>query len=89
MDWHSSVSVYQVLSKHFRVRNRITWEREKGRGSRKNWKNNSEDIWFCTVSDDYYFNVDEVKLKKQVIAPYRDDNGNPKDWAKEEGGPYS
>ena len=85
-DWHSSVSVYQVLNKHFRVRNRITWEREKGRGSKKNWKNNSEDIWFCTVSDEYHFNVDEVKLKKQVIAPYRDDNGNPKDWSEEEGG---
>ena len=35
------------------------------------------------MSDDYTFNVDAVKLKKKVIAPYRE-NGLPKDW-KEEG----
>jgi site-specific DNA-methyltransferase (adenine-specific) len=69
-----------VLERHFSVRNRITWEREKGRGARTNWKNCSEDIWFCTVSDDYVFNVDAVKLKRRVIAPYTDPKGKPKDW---------
>lgn len=62
------------------VRNRITWEREKGRGALTNWKNSSEDIWFCTVGNDYQFNVDAVKLRRKVIAPYRDDAGKPKDW---------
>ncbi|PPV35050.1 DNA methyltransferase, partial [Ectopseudomonas oleovorans] len=47
-DWQSSKSVQTVLEKHFIVRNRITWEREKGRGANSNWKNCSEDIWFCT-----------------------------------------
>ena len=69
-----------VAQKHFLVRNRITWEREKGRGSLSNWKNCSEDIWFCTVSDSYTYNVDAVKLKRKVIAPYTDAEGSPKDW---------
>ena len=43
-DWRSSTCIHRVLLRHFRVRNRITWEREKGRGAKSNWKNNSEDI---------------------------------------------
>ena len=79
-DWQSSAVIYPLLIEHFTVRNRITWEREKGRGAQTNWKNASEDIWFCTVSDRYTFNVEAVKLKRRVIAPYRDRQGNPKDW---------
>jgi len=78
-DWKSSAALQRVLERHVTVRNRITWEREKGRGAKTNWKNASEDIWFCTVSDDYYFNVEAVKLKRRVIAPYKE-NGSPKDW---------
>ena len=70
------------------VQNRITWEREKGRGAKTNWKNNTEDIWFCTVGDDYHFDVDSVKLKRRVIAPYRTNNGEPKDWEEGENGNY-
>ncbi|WOD38943.1 site-specific DNA-methyltransferase [Nodosilinea sp. E11] len=79
-DWATSTAMYPVLEKHFIVRNRITWEREKGRGAQANWKNASEDIWFCTVSDDYYFDVNAVKLKRQVMAPYKTAAGQPKDW---------
>ena len=79
-DWFTSTAVHLVLEKHLKVRNRITWEREKGRGAARNWKNCSEDIWFATVSDDYVFNVDDVKLKRRVIAPYTDAEGQPKDW---------
>jgi len=79
-DWATSAVMYPILKKHFKVRNRITWEREKGRGSKTNWKNSSEDIWFCTMSDEYCFNVDSVKLKRKVIAPYRHQSGQPKDW---------
>ncbi|UZQ53919.1 DNA methyltransferase [Trichothermofontia sichuanensis B231] len=78
-DWQSSVAVFTAIKNRFQVRNRITWEREKGRGASKNWKNASEDIWFCTVSNTYTFNVDAVKLKRKVIAPYRI-KGVPKDW---------
>ena len=78
-DWKSSAAVQRVLDRHVVVRNRITWEREKGRGAKSNWKNASEDIWFATVSNDYVFNVEAVKLKRKVIAPYRVD-GQPKDW---------
>lgn len=79
-DWKSTYAIYKVLKKYFIVRNRITWEREKGRGAKNNWKNCSEDIWFATVSNDYFFNVDAVKIKRKVIAPYRDATGKPKDW---------
>ncbi len=85
-DWRSSPAVYEAMSRYLFVRNRITWEREKGRGAKTNWKNSLEDIWFGTVSKDYYFNVDAVKIKRKVIAPYKID-GKPKDWEEtEEGG---
>ena len=77
-----------VLEQEFHVQNRITWERAKGRGAKKNWKNNTEDIWFCTVSDRYVFNVETVKVKRKVIAPYRTDDGKPKDWEEEDGGSF-
>ena len=78
-DWKSTFCLYQVMKKHTTVRNRITWQREKGRGAKTNWKNSTEDIWFGTLSDDYYFDVDAVKQKRKVIAPYKE-NGQPKDW---------
>src|SRR5437667_3572055 len=81
-DWLTSLSIFQIASKHFVVRNRITWEREKGRGANANWKNSCEDIWFCTVSSDYTFNTEAVKLRRRVMAPYNLSNGEPKDWAR-------
>jgi len=87
-DWHTSISIPLVLEKYFIVRNRITWEREKGRGAKKNWKNNSEDIWFCTNSNKFTFNTDTVKLNRKVLAPYRDSNGKPKDWSSLKNGDY-
>jgi site-specific DNA-methyltransferase (adenine-specific) len=87
-DWKSSTSIHNVLQKYFIIRNRITWEREKGRGSKSNWKNNTEDIWFCTNSNKYTFNADAVKLKRKVLAPYRDNGGKPKDWKDSENGKF-
>jgi site-specific DNA-methyltransferase (adenine-specific) len=87
-DWLTSASIFAAASEHFIVRNRITWEREKGRGALANWKNASEDIWFCTVSDRFTFNVEAVKLRRRVIAPYRDAGGQPKDWLKTDGGNF-
>lgn len=87
-DWRSSSAIFTVAQRLFVVRNRITWEREKGRGSDRNWKNCSEDIWYCTVSDDYVFNADRVKLKRQVVAPYCDGLGRPKDWQETPGGRF-
>jgi site-specific DNA-methyltransferase (adenine-specific) len=86
-DWETSLSIYKVLSEFFIVRNRITWEREKGRGAKSNWKNCSEDIWFCTRNNDYFFNAEAVKLKRKVIAPYKE-NGKPKDWDEDENGNF-
>lgn len=87
-DWKTSILIAPILAESFEVKNRITWEREKGRGSTSNWKNNTEDIWFCTCSRDYTFHVDLVKLKRKVLAPYRDSNGRPKDWDEDETGNF-
>ncbi|MDA1049743.1 MAG: site-specific DNA-methyltransferase [Planctomycetota bacterium] len=87
-DWRCSSVVQQVGERYFDVQNRITWEREKGRGALRNWKNCSEDIWFFTASRNYSFNVNAVKLKRRVIAPYTTDDGKPKDWDKTESGDF-
>ena len=78
-DWPSSLVIGRVLAETLTVRNRITWQREKGRGAKANWKNAMEDIWFATVSEDYCFHADAVRQRRRVIAPYRE-NGAPKDW---------
>ena len=78
-DWLSSSAIFMVLNKYFQVQNRITWQREKGRGALINWKNGMEDIWFATNSNKYTFNVEAVKVRRSVIAPYKED-GRPKDW---------
>jgi site-specific DNA-methyltransferase (adenine-specific) len=78
--WKTSAILQEVCDDNFDLLNRITVAREKGRGSEKSWKNNSEDIWYCAMDKrNYYFNPKAVKIKKRVIAPYRE-NGKPKDW---------
>lgn len=84
-DWKTSLAIPEVACKYFVLQNRISWEREKGRGALNNWKNCLEDIWFFTKSDTYTFNLDAVKIMRPVIAPYRDREGKPKDWAENEG----
>lgn len=86
-DWNSSMIIGQVLKKYFIIQNRITWQREKGRGALTNWKNSMEDIWFVTKSKKYTFNVEAVKVRKKVIAPYHVD-GKPKDWEKTANGNF-
>jgi site-specific DNA-methyltransferase (adenine-specific) len=87
-DWQSSPEIHAAAAARLKIRNRITWEREKGRGAQSNWKNSSEDIWFCTVGDAYTFNVDAVKVRRRVIAPYRGVEGAPKDWCETESGKH-
>ena len=87
-DWRSAGPISNLAGKYFRIQNRITWEREKGRGAKTNWKNCSEDIWFCTMSPKYTFNVNAVKVRRHVIAPYRDINKKPKDWTESPDGNY-
>ncbi|WP_041314070.1 DNA-methyltransferase [Heliomicrobium modesticaldum] len=86
-DWEYSGRVQEMLSDSFDVLNRITWRREKGRGAAKNWKNNMEDIWFAVVdSRQYIFNLEDVKFRKEIIAPYTTTDGKPKDWVETETG---
>jgi site-specific DNA-methyltransferase (adenine-specific) len=87
-DWKTSASIFPILNERFQVRNRISWEREKGRGSNINWKSTSEDIWFCTRSENYRFYPERVRLRREVIAPYRNADGKPKDWVEGGNGSY-
>ena len=87
-DWKCTSSLQRAMEKELTVLNRITWQREKGRGAKSNWKNGMEDIWFGVKNlDDYYFNVEAVKQKRRVIAPYKVD-GKPKDWEESNEGNY-
>lgn len=86
-DWKSSMVIGSVLKNYFDIKNRITWQREKGRGALSNWKNGMEDIWFATKGKDYTFNVESVKIRRKVIAPYRVD-GKPKDWEETDNGNF-
>lgn len=87
-DWKCTSAIYQVLSECAVVVNRITWQREKGRGAKTNWKNAMEDIWFGVADEnDYYFDVEAVKQKRRVVAPYKED-GKPKDWEETDEGKF-
>lgn len=86
-DWKTSMVIGSVLNQYFNVINRITWQREKGRGALTNWKNAMEDIWFATVSSKYTFNVQDVMSRRKVIAPYKVE-GKPKDWEETSEGNY-
>lgn len=86
-DWESSLVVGRALGDYFDVLNRITWQREKGRGARANWKNGMEDIWYAASGPAKTFNLDAVKLRRRVLAPYRVD-GAPRDWVEADGGGY-
>jgi site-specific DNA-methyltransferase (adenine-specific) len=86
-DWQSSPAIAMVLKKYFYIQNRITWQREKGRGAMSNWKNGMEDIWFATNSNTYTFNIEAVKQRRKVLAPYKVD-GKPKDWEETKDGNF-
>ncbi len=87
-DWKCTSSMQRVIEEKLVVVNRISWQREKGRGAKSNWKNGMEDIWFAVKNpNDYYFNVDAVMMKRKVLAPYKV-NGMPKDWEETSEGNY-
>jgi site-specific DNA-methyltransferase (adenine-specific) len=87
-DWKCTAALYRVMNKYLTILNRITWQREKGRGAKKNWKNSMEDIWYAVQNPQaYYFNVEAVKIRRKVLAPYTKD-GQPKDWQKTEEGNF-
>ena len=87
-DWKCTSSLQRAVENELTILNRITWQREKGRGAKSNWKNGMEDIWFAVKNpNDYYFDVEAVKMKRKVIAPYKVD-GIPKDWQEENDGNF-
>ena len=86
-DWLSGMVISDELSKRLILRGRITWQREKGRGAESNWKNCMEDVWYATASEKHTFNLDAVKMRRRVLAPYKQD-GLPKDWEETKDGKF-
>ena len=87
-DWKCTSALQRAVQKELTILNRITWQREKGRGAKSNWKNGMEDIWFAVKNpDDYYFDLESVKIRRRVIAPYKQD-GAPKDWEETSAGNF-
>lgn len=87
-DWKCTSALQSVVEEELTILNRITWQREKGRGAKANWKNAMEDIWFAVKNPkDYYFNVEAVMQKRRVLAPYKID-GHPKDWEADSDGNF-
>ena len=88
-DWRCTSALQRVIEDEgLAVMNRITWQRDKGRGAATNWKNAMEDIWFAVRDpQNYHFDLDEVKIRRRVRAPYRTD-GQPKDWEQTAGGKF-
>jgi len=88
IQWQTSNIIQDLLKEvGFHIQNRITGKRDKGRGAKKNWKSIHEDIFFATKDPKKYtFNIDNVMVKKKVIAPYRNEDGTPKDWWIDENG---
>lgn len=82
IQWQTSNIIQEALEEvGFTIQNRITWKRDKGRGAKSNWKSMHEDIFFATKHPkNYTFNLQEVMIEKEVIAPYRNEDGTPKDW---------
>ncbi len=91
-DWHCCSAMQRSLENvGLTIMNRITWQREKGRGASANWKNSMEDIWFAVKdAHNYYFDVEAVKQRRRVLAPYREGGryGTPKDWEQTDGGKF-
>lgn len=87
-DWKCSSSMQRVIEEKLTIINRITWQREKGRGALSNWKNGMEDIWFAVKNrNKYYFDVNSVMMKRKVIAPYKVE-GKPKGWEESASGNF-
>ncbi len=79
-EWSASCDCVEAIERCYNLKNRLTWQREKGRASKSNWKAGCEDIWWG-VNDqaDYKFYPERIKIRKQVIAPYKE-GGKAKDW---------
>ena len=88
-DWRSTAVLQRVIEDEgLTVMNRITWQRDKGRGAAANWKNAMEDIWFAVRDpQNYHFDLGAVMMRRRVRAPYRTD-GQPKDWEQTDGGKF-
>ena len=85
--WPNSHQYAQALKDcDFKVQNRITWKRTKGRGAKRNFKSVSEDIWFATKGNNYTFHVERVMDKKFVKATYKNTDGTPRGWERDEKG---
>jgi site-specific DNA-methyltransferase (adenine-specific) len=78
-DWFLVAEYVLLMKKIFPYFNNwITWCRNKGRSSTKNYKSSKEEILYFSKSRTPTFH--EQKKLRPVIAPYKDKEGKPKGW---------
>ena len=59
-----SYIIQYIIQKGMRYQNYIVWDKRDGQGSTKSrYINRHESILYCTVSDNYTFNVDAIRLQ--------------------------
>lgn len=84
-DWRLVSEFVLELKKIFPYfHNWVTWERNKGRASKVNFKSSKEEILIFCKAKQPVFNA-QTKLRP-VIAPYKDEEGKPKGWIIDEEG---
>lgn len=78
-DWRLVANFVLELKKIFPYfQNWITWERNKGRSSKINFKSSKEEILYFSKTKKPTFH--EQKKLRPVIAPYKNEDGTPKGW---------
>jgi len=83
-DWKHSSMYHSLLSYHFLIQNRITWQNKNANQNVKipTWKNQSGDIWFVTKSDDFLFNkyASSLKSDRQNLINNRETKAQTNLW---------
>jgi site-specific DNA-methyltransferase (adenine-specific) len=86
-DWRSSGAIQHAGSKYFRLQNRIhVGTREGPRRENEIGRTPPKILVFYRLRQ-VHFNLDDVKQRRRVIAPYRE-NGKPKDWTESDNGGF-
>lgn len=66
--WRYSGMYHSLLSNHFKVQSRITWNNIPVHDSNPSatWRNHVSDIWFATKTNDFLFNQNYVNKESDV-----------------------
>jgi adenine specific DNA methylase Mod len=85
LDWHVSHYVKVILDDIFgknNFKNEIIWYYSGGGASKEAFARKHDNIFFYTKSNDYYFNVDEVRTKYKWTEGQKRADGSERDLEK-------